>query len=671
MTPTPAAEENTDPLATPAPPGGSFEAVLRALTEYSVIGCDPSGTINCFNEGAARMLGYHPDEVLGRHTPALLHDPDEVAARAQELGVEPGFGVFIAAAQRGESETREWTYVRKDGSRVPVSLTVTQVTDDEGRPAGFIGIARDITREREAVEEATAAADRFSRIIEATPIPTFISEIASGRITYANPACASLGYDPKDIVGQSVYDLGAWSEGDSRTDMIQRALGEGHASGFATILRAADGSVRDVEVSAAPIEFEGQPALVAVYRDVTTQRQTERERSRVAEELHRAKELADAASGAKSRFLSHMSHEFRTPLNAILGFTQLLEMREIPPEIADDVRHIRRGGEHLLELINQVLDITRIEAGRLPLSIEPVAVAPAVDEAVRLMGPLAADRQLTVTAEADPEIFVAADGHRLRQVLLNLLSNAVKYNRRGGAVIVTARVDDATVRIAVRDSGPGVPADRVDRLFIPFERLEEDGLATEGAGLGLPLSRGLVEAMGGNITVDSTAGVGSVFTVNLPVATAPPSPAANGPIPTPLAPEHTTARVLYVEDNLVNFRLVESVAALRPGIELISAMQGSIGLELARRHVPDLILLDLHLPDMSGEDVLRELSLDPRTSRCPVVVISADATPGRINRLREIGALTYLTKPIDVAKLIELLDTTLAANANTTGPEPA
>ncbi|MGH2555408.1 MAG: hybrid sensor histidine kinase/response regulator, partial [Actinomycetota bacterium] len=317
-----------------------------------------------------------------------------------------------------------------------------------------------------------------------------------------------------------------------------------------------------------------------------------------------------------------------------------------------------------LDLINEVLDIARIESGRITLSLEPIILTDALWEAIGLIQPLATEQGIELKAEdARPaDRYVRADPQRLKQVLLNLLSNAVKYNRPGGSVSVRCmEVRGGGLRVEVTDQGAGIPPERMDRLFVPFERLGAEGTGVEGTGLGLALSKGLMEAMGGSLGVTSAVGQGSTFFVEAPLAEAPGArnkeEEAGERIAVP-APDGSHL-LLYIEDNLANLRLIERALDHRPGLILLSAMQGSLGLDLARQHLPDLILLDLHLPDMSGEQLLRHLQSDPRTHGIPVIVISADATPGQIRNLLATGARAYLTKPIDVSRFFEAVDEAL------------
>ncbi|HXH07943.1 MAG TPA: PAS domain S-box protein [Vicinamibacterales bacterium] len=376
-------------------------------------------------------------------------------------------------------------------------------------------------------------------------------------------------------------------------------------------------------------------------------------------ERRRAEEDAGRANQAKSEFLSRMSHELRTPLNSIIGFAQLLEFEDHGARQREGLEHILKGGRHLLSLINEVLDIARIEAGKLSISPEPVLVADILRATVDLIRPQAAGRSIEIIEAAPTDRYVMADRQRLQQVLLNLLSNAVKYNREGGTVAIAC--DDGPpgrLRFTVADTGHGIAPAMLDRLFRPFDRLGAEQTGVEGTGLGLALSQRLVEAMGGTITVESAVGRGTTFTVELQRtngAPEPPDGALAGDMREGLAAD-VRGTVLYIEDNLSNLRLVERILARRPGVTLLSAMQGRRGLELAHHHRPSLIILDLHLPDMPGTDVLTRLLADPRTSTLPVVILSADATPAQMSSLVERGARAYLTKPLDVRQLLALID---------------
>ena len=379
-------------------------------------------------------------------------------------------------------------------------------------------------------------------------------------------------------------------------------------------------------------------------------------------ELEVARAAADTANRAKSQFLSRMSHELRTPLNSVLGFAQLLEFNDLTPDDKDAVDHIVKGGHHLLTLINEVLDISRIESGDLNMSPESVLVTDVVNESTDLMRPLAAARSIHFVLDRQSATghYVFADRQRLKQILLNLLSNAVKYNRAGGTVYISReQVASTRLRIKITDAGPGISPENLPLLFVPFERLGAEATEIEGTGIGLALSRRLAEAMGGTLDVESSVGEGSTFWVELPLVEGALERhvrlTAHEPPPSRVHSDHRHT-IVYVEDNLANITLVRRVLAHRGDIDLVPAMQGRLGVELTLRHQPDLVLMDLHLPDIPGDKVLQLLRDDPMTSAIPVVVLSADATVGQIQRLKTAGATAYLTKPLDVQELLKTIN---------------
>lgn len=419
-------------------------------------------------------------------------------------------------------------------------------------------------------------------------------------------------------------------------------------------MRHADGGCRWVlSRGLAVLDSNGVTCRIAgSMSDITDRKLAER-----AEQDARVE--AEHANQAKSEFLSRVSHELRTPLNAILGFGQLLDLDDLDAGQREAVTQILKGGRHLLELINEVLDISRIESRTMSLSLEPVHLGSALADALSLIRPLADKAQ--VRLNADPtrlqDLYVRADQQRLQQVLINLLSNAVKYNRPGGAIIVRYRRRPNTQRVTVTvtDTGHGMTSEQLTRLFEPFDRLGAETSSIEGTGLGLSLAKGLVEAMGGTISGDSQPDVGTTMTLELDSSTPPTHEATTdgraatqAHVPTA---DHRT--ILYIEDNLSNLKLVRRLLANAPQTRLIPAMQGKLGIDLAHRHQPDLIILDLHLPDMHGRDVLAHLKRDPATAPIPVVIISADATPGQVNLLDASGAAAYLTKPIDIESFSE------------------
>ena len=364
-----------------------------------------------------------------------------------------------------------------------------------------------------------------------------------------------------------------------------------------------------------------------------------------------------------------MSHDFRTPLNAILGFAQILDLLPMDAAHHDSVQQILQAGRHLLELVNDVLEISRIESGGLGLSLEAVALADVVGHAVEIVKPLAATRELRVTLGPlpSPAAVLWVDRQRLMQILLNLLSNAVKYNRPGGSIDVGFQSKDAgRHRITIRDTGYGIPAEKMKLLFQPFERLGADRTSVEGTGLGLSLSRRLAETMGGSLGVESIVDEGSVFWVDMPeaapaagqVAAIDPRGRATEPVP------ESSGTVLYIEDNASNVRLMERILQQRQGISLLHAADGHRGFELAKERCPDLILLDMHLPDTSGEDVIRWLWECADTRHIRIFVLTADATPGLVRRLMAAGATECFTKPLEIRQVLQAIDELLLAGAS-------
>ena len=469
-----------------------------------------------------------------------------------------------------------------------------------------------------------------------------------------------LGWGPGELFGRPFLELVHPDDRGRTTAEFETATATGlTVSRFENRYRHKDGSYRWLDWTGRLVP--GEQVHYATARDVS-------ERKQIGLALEAVRQEAEAANLAKSEFLSRMSHELRTPLNAVLGFAQLLEMDELTAEQLENVAHIARGGRHLLELINEVLDISRIESGTMTISLEPVPVPELLSEVVAMIGPIADGRSITIDPSgAGCDTHMVADRQRLKQVLLNLLANAVKYNSEGGRVtIACAMVDGSRLAIRVTDTGYGIPADRFDRLFQPFERLGAEQSGVEGTGMGLTLSKGLVEAMGGSIGVESELDQGTTFWVELEVAVAP-LEAYEATAADQAAAEAPAGarvhRVLHIEDNLSNLKLIERIIARRPGIELLSTSQGQLGIDLARQHRPDLVLLDVHLPDMPGQEVLRRLQGYPETRDTPVVIISADATKGQIARFTEAGASGYLTKPIDVTAFFELIDSIVGGSA--------
>ncbi len=388
-------------------------------------------------------------------------------------------------------------------------------------------------------------------------------------------------------------------------------------------------------------------------------------------QLESAKEVAEKANLAKSEFLSSMSHELRSPLNAILGFAQLMESGSPPPTPSQkaSLDQILNAGWYLLELINEILDLALIESGKLSLSLESISLSEVLLDCQAMIEALAQKKGISISfPQFDFPYLVHADRTRLKQVLINLLSNAIKYNRPGGSVEVTCSINKAErMRISVMDTGPGLSPENLAQLFQPFNRLGQEGKAEEGTGIGLAMSKRLVELMGGEIGVQSTVGAGSVFWFDLNLATELPLEAAaddlNALHQAQAQPGAALRTLLYVEDNRANLQLVEQIIARRPGMRLLSAADGVRGVALARINQPDVILMDINLPGIGGLQALKILREDPVTARIPVLAISANAMPRDIEKGLAAGFFRYLTKPIKIDEFMEALDLALEVAA--------
>jgi PAS domain S-box-containing protein len=565
--------------------------------------------------------------------------------------------VARVAMHPGETFTIQYRVRHRNGDwRVFENVARTLAPDSPD--AGLVANCRDITERVDAERTLRERDEHYRRIIENTSDFVMIVDDTAA-ITYVGPsATRMLGYAPEEMMGTRPVDLvhpDDLSQVMQDFEWIATHPGEPYNSTFR--IRHRDGSWRVFEnIGRTLSPYSIAEGVVAFGRDITERKQAETA-------LGRAKEEAERANRAKSEFLSRMSHELRTPMNSILGFAQLLARGELGAPQAKSVQHILKAGRHLLHLINEVLEISRIEAGRENFSLEPVALAPVLQEALGLVRPVAqqygvALREGDAHGERWPEsVHVRADRQRLVQVLLNLLSNAIKYNRPGGYVRLScARAAAGCWALRVEDSGRGIPADRVDQLFTPFARLGAELTEVEGTGLGLALSQRLCEAMGGALRLESTSPAGSVFRVELGGAESPLRAIEDTNTLALAKAPHREATLLYVEDNLANLTLVETILLSRPGWRTVPALQGQLGVELAREHLPDLVLLDLHLPDIPGEEVLRRLRADARTAAIPVIVVSADATAGSLERLRQAGADAYLTKPLDVDEFLAVVE---------------
>jgi PAS domain S-box-containing protein len=517
---------------------------------------------------------------------------------------------------------------------------------------------RDEVAERVQAESALReSSERLRSILDNVPLGVMFLD-PQGYLIECNPRlCAMTGLSLADLLGRSVAELVDTGDA-SLIRGMRRELVRGDTLSVVDAVRlhgaAAPGITVRVSATAMRDGHGRMLRMVAVVEDIT-----EHLRLKASElALHQA----EAANHAKSEFLSRMSHELRTPLNAMIGFAQLLGLDRdpaLPAHQRDWTQQIQRAGWHLLELINETLDLARIESGAVQLTMAPLHLAPMVAACCSMVAGQAAQRQLRLREELDPAAGgVMADATRLKQVLTNLLSNAVKYNRVGGNVTLSTQLrPDGRVDISVVDSGLGMTPEQVSRLFQPYNRLGREHSSIEGTGIGLVITQRLTELMGGQLAVTSQAGVGTSFVLTLPAAAGTVAPPMRFTETSP-AP-YQQRLVHYVEDNETNIEVMRGVLAQRAQVLLKTSMLGLDGLAAIRRDRPDLVLLDMHLPDISGLELLRHLKQDDDVADIPVIVVSADATSGQMEQALTLGALHYVTKPLEVADFLALVDSTL------------
>ena len=624
----------------------ALHAELLELAHDAVIVREPEESrVRFWNRGAETLYGYDRAEAYDRVTHDLLATvyPESVEAVEQALASEGHWA----------GELRHTCKARQE---IIVSSRQALARGRDGQPLAIIELNSDITERKRAEQALWRAREELELAQRIAEVGSFSIDHRSGETVWSPELFRIFGRDPSlgppppselaaylhpyDLeLARNVYEGRLFS--DERAELDVR-------------MRAGDGAERIVRliVRRGP---QGSGSHSGTMQDVT--------RSRAVERALREQTLeAEKANQAKSEFMSRMSHELRTPLNAISGFTQLLKLDDLDPRQAENVDFVLKGAEHLLALINDLLDLSRAEAGQMKVSLEPVALADAIRDAIALVAPLAAESEVTLHTNASGlplDAHVHADVQRLKQVLINLLSNAIKYNRRGGRVeVASASADPARLRTIIADTGIGIQPDHMAKLFEPFERLGAEQRAIEGTGLGLALSKRLIEAMGGTISARSTPGIGSEFVIELAAVTRPETAqdqASGGQLDQPAPAVARVPRVLYIEDNVSNLKLTDRILARHATVELIAAMQGSIGLVLARQHRPDMIILDLHLPDMPGEDVLKRLKAEPETRDIPVIVLTADASRGLAERLARLGSCEFLSKPIDVPRFLRIV----------------
>lgn len=628
-----------------------LEQLRQAIDEHAIVSmADVSGNIVYVNDKFCVISGYAREELLGKNhrmVKSSHHDP-----------------AFYEALWRTISSGQVWhgevCNRRKDGELYWVEATIFPVLDSKGLPTQYISIRTDITDAKISQAAVRIAEERLRRGQKFANIGTWEWNIATGELYWSERIAPLFGYAVGELATSYENFLAALHPDDRQVvvDAVSACIERDAPYNIEHRVVWPDGTVRWLlERGAVTRDETGKPLkMLGVVQDID-------DRKRAEMDLILARETADRANQAKSDFLSSMSHELRTPMNAIIGFAQMLEYdSEMTADQQDNVHEILKAGRHLLDLINEVLDLAKVESGRIELSMEGVDLVALGEDCRHLIQPIADKAGIAVSFELPPGSAVFADRVRLKQVLLNLLSNAIKYNRPGGSLRFAALSGKpGQLRLAITDTGPGIAAERIGDLFLPFNRLGAESSEVEGTGIGLTITRRLVDMMGGEMGVDSVVGVGSTFWLELAVGqtanvgsgqTAAESINHN-------ASAQREAKVLAIDDNPANLKLIAQVMGMREQVHLITAHTPELGIELALAHCPDLILLDINMPGMDGYQVLKVIQSSAGLRHIPVVAITANAMPRDIERGKAAGFTDYLTKPLDIGHFLQVADALL------------
>jgi PAS domain S-box-containing protein len=619
---------------------GDAHAQLALVADVAAIGAwrhDLKTNLMHYDEHAWRILGQSArhDGLPIEDVRKLIH-PDDLPA-------------VVASARSTLADGRptdvEARYRHADGSWRYIMTRRSLHRDTNGVPVAFVGVGLDVT-DRKRTEAALQVANaRIALAARGAGIGTWERDLLTGETFWDAQMFVLRGLEPRSQPPSDEEWIAIAHPDDRKRvlGILSRAATNGEPATYDFRIQRPDGQWRWLASRMQPVR-DGEGRVVrqtGVNWDVTEARVNELERQeRIA---------AQRENRAKNQFLARMSHELRTPLNAMLGFTQLMQLEAgLPATQQERLRHVSDAGEHLLSLINDVLDLSRLESGEMRLRLEAVGLDGAVRETLPLVQREAQARGVAVTI-GSLDAVVRADPTRLRQVLLNLLSNGIKYNRDGGRVHLEATKDGDRVRLVVRDSGRGLEAGQIAHLFEPFNRLGIEREGIDGTGVGLAIVKSLVEAMGGRIDASSEPGVGSEFVVQLEDARLPaPQPAPPASPSAAAAPSSYRGTIVYIEDNPVNVLIVEELVARCPGLVIESTIDGASGVQRTGELMPDLVLVDMQLPDFDGHEVLRRLRADPKTARIPCIALSANAMPEDIERALATGFADYWTKPIDL-----------------------
>ncbi|MEX2375705.1 MAG: PAS domain S-box protein [Dehalococcoidia bacterium] len=640
-----------------------LNAVFDA-TPLLIAYCDPAFVCVQVNQAYATANGGMPEDFIGRNLFEIYPDPENEAiirdmfARGEPYIKRAKAFDYAAIPARGTTYW-DWSLVpvkNTDGVVVGAVLSLLDVTS---RVTSQLALERKNTILEKDLREMAADALQHHRRMEVvleTALDGLVIGTVTAEITDVNPAfCTMLDYERTAIIGRNFADFHAPANDPDTSARVAEILAAGFCR-FESRLRRRDGGLVDVLVSARRAEFGDETILFAFVCDIS-------ERKAAEAALLAAKEEAERTNSAKSEFMSRMSHELRTPMNAILGFAQILQTTPLSADQRDYAHEIESASAHLARLVDDLLDISRIEAGKLEVKLEPLRIHQVVHEAIQIVQPLLASSKLAINHAYRAAGNVLGDRIRVRQIIVNLLTNAAKYAAAGETVTIRVEVlPTERLRLKLRDHGPGVPMERIADLFKPFERLGAEHGHISGSGIGLALSKQLALLMNGDLGATNVPGGGLEVWLELPLT-------ASCPEPLPVSPDFNDVlgaanyRLLYIEDNRANTRLAQALFHTLENIELICADTGHQGLMLLDDYSVDAILLDINLPDMDGYAVLDAIRARPALSGIPVIALSADAMPRDLARGERAGFAEYLTKPIDTRRLLATLRAVLSQRA--------